>query len=120
MTFFGKAMFFTVLCCIGLTKCTDCPDRWVAYHGSCYLFGHRVNQTFVEAEKFCRQHNSGHLVEIQTNSENIFLKDFLRDLGARLPMSTFRCSSCGPEKNGVTTSSTLIWLELSVYIYFTE
>ncbi|XP_060590358.1 C-type lectin domain family 17, member A-like isoform X2 [Ruditapes philippinarum] len=55
---------------------TSCPDAWVAYKGSCYLFAHDQSQTFTEAEHFCNQHSS-HLVHINDVHENNFLQQFL-------------------------------------------
>ncbi|XP_045194370.1 perlucin-like protein [Mercenaria mercenaria] len=71
------------ICCLitvyvrGTVKATDCPDRWVAFEGSCYLFGHDLIH-FTEAEEYCRQH-SATLVHVETKEENMFLRDFLRD-----------------------------------------
>ncbi|XP_060570430.1 perlucin-like protein [Ruditapes philippinarum] len=81
MTGFSKWTFLLGLVFSGLVQCTDCPDGWVAYEGSCYLFGHGVTQTFVESEHFCRQHHNGHLVEIDSKAENLFLKDYVRGFG---------------------------------------
>ncbi|XP_060554685.1 perlucin-like protein [Ruditapes philippinarum] len=37
--------------------------------------------TWCDTHNFCRQHHSGHLVDIGSKGENLFLKDFLRGFG---------------------------------------
>ncbi|XP_045180092.2 perlucin-like protein [Mercenaria mercenaria] len=70
-------LFFQVL-----VHGTDCPDRWIAYRGSCYLFAHGGPLSFYEAEHYCNQHNGGHLVHINDQVENLFIKDELRSIKA--------------------------------------
>ncbi|XP_060577701.1 perlucin-like [Ruditapes philippinarum] len=60
---------------IGLTYCTDCPDGWFAFEGSCYLIGSHAMH-FTEAESYCRQHG-GNLVHVETRTEDLFLKGFI-------------------------------------------
>ncbi|XP_052761681.1 C-type lectin domain family 10 member A-like [Mya arenaria] len=61
-----------------LSLATDCPDGWMAYNASCYLFAHD-SMHYVEAEKFC-EHLYSHLVRIDTQEENIFLSSFLANI----------------------------------------
>ncbi|XP_045183082.1 C-type lectin domain family 4 member E-like [Mercenaria mercenaria] len=55
---------------------TSCRDAWVVYYGSCYLFAHDQLLTFTEAEEFCKHHSS-HLVHIDNEHENNFLRQFV-------------------------------------------
>ncbi|KAH3712549.1 perlucin-like protein isoform X1 [Dreissena polymorpha] len=57
-----------------------CPNGWIAYEGSCYLFGHEdIPMTFTAAEQYCRQHGGGHLIHVENVQENAFIKDQLRE-----------------------------------------
>ncbi|XP_045160094.2 perlucin-like isoform X2 [Mercenaria mercenaria] len=55
-----------------------CPDGWITFQGSCYLF-QRTNADFVSAELLCVEYNA-HLVRIESEIENTFLKNHLKDL----------------------------------------
>ncbi|XP_045180540.2 hepatic lectin-like [Mercenaria mercenaria] len=55
-----------------------CPDGWLQYSGSCYMFGHGAVH-FTEAEQFCRQHHNSHLIHVENMAENAFIKDRLRE-----------------------------------------
>ncbi|XP_052761682.1 C-type lectin domain family 10 member A-like [Mya arenaria] len=57
---------------------TDCPDGWMAFNTSCYLFAHD-NMHYVEAEKYC-EHLHSHPVRIDSQEESIFLTSFLADI----------------------------------------
>ncbi|KAL4218171.1 hypothetical protein ACF0H5_022907 [Mactra antiquata] len=59
-----------------------CYDGWMAFGGSCYLFAHNP-ATFTEAEHYCRQHHNSHLVHVNTDLENRFIRDRLRDLKSK-------------------------------------
>ncbi|XP_052260655.1 perlucin-like protein isoform X2 [Dreissena polymorpha] len=59
---------------------TCCTDGWLAFESSCYMFGKDV-AAFTVAEQYCRQHG-GHLIHVDNNHENNFIKDRLRDLKA--------------------------------------
>ncbi|XP_045180165.2 C-type lectin domain family 10 member A-like [Mercenaria mercenaria] len=75
----AKRGAFSLVCILvtcSVIDCTDCPDTWVPFEGSCYLFGHQ-KLTFVEAEHYCNQH-SAHLVHVEGQEENAFIKDYLR------------------------------------------
>ena len=54
----------------------SCPSGWVANENSCYLFSNGRAVDFYEAAVYCQLHGS-HLVTVETNKENIFLKDYL-------------------------------------------
>ncbi|XP_052797656.1 perlucin-like protein [Mya arenaria] len=54
---------------------TSCKDGWVAFNGSCYVFGDS-NLNFISAELYCRQYG-GQLVRVDSAVENAFLKAFL-------------------------------------------
>ncbi|XP_052797657.1 perlucin-like protein [Mya arenaria] len=54
---------------------TSCKDGWVAFDGSCYVFGDS-DLDFVSAELYCRQYG-GQLVHVNSAVENAFLKAFL-------------------------------------------
>ncbi|XP_052805947.1 perlucin-like protein [Mya arenaria] len=56
---------------------SSCPNGWIAYEGSCYLFNNKDNMSFVAAEEFCTQ-NGGHVVHIDDEAENNFIKDQAR------------------------------------------
>ncbi|KAL4218176.1 C-type lectin domain 17 member A [Mactra antiquata] len=75
---------FLLICFVwfGSGHCDDvseCFDGWVAYEGSCYLFGHDA-VPFAEAKHFCEQHHQSYLVNIGSADENNFLKAYLRGL----------------------------------------
>ncbi|XP_045193623.2 C-type lectin domain family 10 member A-like [Mercenaria mercenaria] len=55
-----------------------CPDGWISFQGSCYLFQH-TSKDFVSAELFCVEYNA-HLVRIDSEIENTFLKNHLKEL----------------------------------------
>ena len=54
---------------------TSCPNTWVPFESSCYLFSNAGALHFTEAEQYCRNH-SGYLVTIETDLENAFLTDY--------------------------------------------
>ncbi|XP_053373191.1 perlucin-like protein isoform X2 [Mercenaria mercenaria] len=56
---------------------TTCPDMWVTFQGSCYLFANQ-RVIYSEAERFCQQHES-HLVHVDNVHENNFLQDMMRN-----------------------------------------
>lgn len=57
---------------------TQCPDGWVFYNKSCYLFS-ESGKSFQDAAKTCSDLGS-HLVYIDSEAENNFLKNFLATL----------------------------------------
>ncbi|XP_053383022.1 snaclec clone 2100755-like [Mercenaria mercenaria] len=64
---------FLLVCGTGLTLATDCPDGWLAFKGSCYLFG-KDNVHFTEAEEYCRHHHESRLVHVETPEEKYVSK----------------------------------------------
>ena len=60
--------------------CHYCPDDWVRFQGSCYLFGNGAGVHFTEAEHFCRQLKDSHLVTVESSMENGFLRDYISRL----------------------------------------
>ncbi|KAL4217897.1 C-type lectin domain 17 [Mactra antiquata] len=54
-----------------------CPNGWTVYEQSCYITGHTAVD-FHSAVTFCH-HYHGKLVEIETDAENDFLRNFLVD-----------------------------------------
>ncbi|WAR04498.1 hypothetical protein MAR_019867 [Mya arenaria] len=56
---------------------TGCPNGWIAYEGSCYLFNNKDMMSFVMAEAFCSQ-KGGHVVHVDDEEENNFIKDAAR------------------------------------------
>ncbi|KAL4218169.1 hypothetical protein ACF0H5_022905 [Mactra antiquata] len=70
---------FTLNGVVNSAGLNTCYDGWMAFGGSCYLFAHNP-ATFTEAEHYCRQHHNSHLVHVNTDLENRFIKDRLRDL----------------------------------------
>ncbi|XP_045202009.1 perlucin-like protein [Mercenaria mercenaria] len=67
---------FVLFQLIGFAFCTDCPDGWLAFEGSCYLLEFD-SVHFTEAEEYCKQHGAN-LVHVETNEENMFLKGFIQ------------------------------------------
>ncbi|XP_052249792.1 perlucin-like protein [Dreissena polymorpha] len=61
-----------------VARSTDCPDGWLAFEGSCYLFGHTPAH-FTEAQHFCAQHG-GSLIHVDLAMENDFIRTYIRDL----------------------------------------
>ncbi|XP_052805282.1 perlucin-like protein [Mya arenaria] len=57
---------------------TGCPNGWIAYEGSCYLFNNKDMMSFAVAEEFCSQ-KGGHVVHIDDEEENNFIKDAARE-----------------------------------------
>ncbi|XP_060599260.1 perlucin-like [Ruditapes philippinarum] len=70
---------FFVLLYNGFAYGIVCQDGWVTFQDSCYLFARNHKSSFTEAENYCRQHG-GHLVEIETKYENMFIRDYLRGM----------------------------------------
>ncbi|WAR01293.1 PLCL-like protein [Mya arenaria] len=67
---------------LGRGECpVSCPDGWIKYQGSCYLFGNTAGN-FAQSEEFCAE-NGGYLVHINNSSENDFLKDSARERSSR-------------------------------------
>ncbi|XP_060565780.1 perlucin-like isoform X2 [Ruditapes philippinarum] len=58
--------------------CSHCPDGWIKYKGSCYLFVEN-KLSFDAAQANC-QCLHGHLVHIENENENAFLRNHLRTL----------------------------------------
>ncbi|WAR01299.1 LECG-like protein [Mya arenaria] len=56
----------------------SCPDRWLRYQGSCYLYGNEP-LTFANAQGVCEDSGS-HLVDINDEAENTFIKDIARQM----------------------------------------
>ncbi|XP_052762406.1 asialoglycoprotein receptor 1-like [Mya arenaria] len=73
-SFFGSLVVITLAGC----RATNCPDNFLAFHGSCYLFGD-TKLSFYEAEHYCNQHGA-HLVHVNSAIEDDFLKEHLRRL----------------------------------------
>ncbi|XP_052237663.1 snaclec aspercetin subunit alpha-like [Dreissena polymorpha] len=57
---------------------TDCPDGWLAFEGSCYLFAD-IHAHFTEAAHYCQQHG-GSLIHVDSDTENDFIRNYLRGL----------------------------------------
>ncbi|XP_045156977.1 perlucin-like protein [Mercenaria mercenaria] len=58
--------------------CAQCPDTWIQYKGSCYLFVAAKN-TFSRAESHCLSLGS-HLIHIENDLENEFIRSQLTTL----------------------------------------
>ncbi|KAL4218175.1 hypothetical protein ACF0H5_022911 [Mactra antiquata] len=72
-------ILYSVLCgFVNTADISTCHNGWLAFEGSCYLFGETAAH-FTEAEDFCRKHHNSHLVHIDSDLENKFIKDHLRD-----------------------------------------
>ncbi|XP_053383025.1 perlucin-like isoform X2 [Mercenaria mercenaria] len=55
-----------------------CPNGWVSFNASCYLFGSdKLN--FVAAQEYCQLRRS-HLVSVETTDETAFLKIFMKSI----------------------------------------
>lgn len=57
---------------------SQCPDGWVSYNRSCYFFSVEA-KNFGDAAKACND-TGAHLVYVENETENNFLKSFLRTL----------------------------------------
>ncbi|WAR18051.1 SLA-like protein, partial [Mya arenaria] len=55
-----------------------CMDGWLHNKDSCYLNGH-TDLTFIDAQRYC-QSLGANLVNLETQSENTFVKGYLSDL----------------------------------------
>ncbi|XP_052797503.1 alpha-N-acetylgalactosamine-specific lectin-like [Mya arenaria] len=58
-----------------------CPDGWLYNKGSCYLYSNEP-LTFPAAQRVCED-NGSHLVDINDEAENTFLKDIARQMTPR-------------------------------------
>ncbi|XP_053382477.1 CD209 antigen-like protein A [Mercenaria mercenaria] len=58
-----------------------CPDGWVTFQGSCYLFS-QADVSFFDAEVLCSQ-TGGHLVRVESEVENNFVKHYLKQLKSK-------------------------------------
>ena len=66
---------------VGSQQCScGCPDGWVTYQSSCYLFSNMTGVHYVEAEHYCLHHHGTHLVAVDTLDENTFLRDYVSRL----------------------------------------
>ncbi|XP_060590337.1 C-type lectin domain family 3 member A-like [Ruditapes philippinarum] len=57
-----------------------CLDGWIFFQNSCYTYG-KDDVQFYEAQRYCKQFDAG-LVNIESYVENIFLRNFLKELKA--------------------------------------
>ncbi|KAH3854057.1 hypothetical protein DPMN_096596 [Dreissena polymorpha] len=61
-----------------------CPNAWIVFEGSCYLFADEANVSWTEAINFCQSHRhahrNAHLVTVETRAEDMFIKDTARRL----------------------------------------
>ncbi|KAK7478820.1 hypothetical protein BaRGS_00029919 [Batillaria attramentaria] len=55
------------------------PEGWTHFHNSCYGVGHEA-VTWADAVEICRQFGA-HLADVETSSENEFIKDLGRSRG---------------------------------------
>ncbi|KAH3806759.1 hypothetical protein DPMN_135085 [Dreissena polymorpha] len=74
----GLVILFSLL---AATEGTDCPDGWLAFDCSCYLFP-KTPARFWEAVHYCQIHG-GNLIHVDSDMENYFIKNCLR--GVRRP-----------------------------------
>ncbi|XP_052792479.1 C-type lectin domain family 4 member E-like [Mya arenaria] len=70
-------MRFGILFLIGLVA-SECPDGWLYYQHSCYMFGHS-SHTFMDAVKYC-EHFNATMLNVNTREEQNFLKSFMSNL----------------------------------------
>ncbi|XP_045157798.2 perlucin-like [Mercenaria mercenaria] len=56
-----------------------CMDGWVEYGGSCYLFSYDT-YSWTDARVYCNNFGA-ELVEIETSSENVFVRETLESIG---------------------------------------
>ncbi|XP_053382472.1 perlucin-like protein [Mercenaria mercenaria] len=61
----------------GLTN-RHCPDGWVTFQGSCYLFS-KAEVSCFDAEIYCSK-TGAHLVRVESEMENNFFKHYLKHL----------------------------------------
>ncbi|KAH3844863.1 hypothetical protein DPMN_087130 [Dreissena polymorpha] len=66
---------FLVAISVRVISGTGCEDGWIPYAGNCYHFSHDM-ESWIEAEGMCL-HLGGHLVEINSRSENTFLQGWV-------------------------------------------
>nr|XP_034329968.1 C-type lectin domain family 2 member D2-like [Crassostrea gigas] len=51
----------------------DCPDNWIRFADSCYLFMTRYPMQWIEAMTFCKTFDAK-LAEVETAPEDTFLR----------------------------------------------
>jgi len=66
----------SLVCLVGaeIYVTTTCPNGWVSYERSCYLFADEIAVDWTEATHFCATHNST-LVVIDSHGEDLMLID---------------------------------------------
>ncbi|XP_053377567.1 secretory phospholipase A2 receptor-like [Mercenaria mercenaria] len=62
---------------------TVCPDGWLSYNASCYLFAMDKERNFLEAQNYCEQFDS-YLLQLESVEENSFIRNHLRGLKEQL------------------------------------
>ncbi|XP_052276420.1 perlucin-like protein isoform X2 [Dreissena polymorpha] len=65
---------------VGANARSFCPNGWVVYEDSCYLFADETNVSWTEAIHFCQSHSRAHLITVETKAEDMFIKDHARKL----------------------------------------
>ncbi|XP_043935776.1 natural killer cells antigen CD94-like isoform X2 [Protopterus annectens] len=50
-------------------KCSLCPEKWIGYHGKCYLFSDK-EMNWTSSKKFCSAHQSSLFTEQQEEAVN--------------------------------------------------
>ena len=71
----------------------QCPEDFVRYASSCYLFGN-LTAHWVDAEKHCQsRHANAHLVAIETESEHNFIVMYRQyNSGWYTKLSKYKCT----------------------------
>eukprot|EP00105_Crassostrea_gigas_P012433 XP_011428419.1 PREDICTED: perlucin isoform X1 [Crassostrea gigas] len=59
----------------------DCPDNWIRFADSCYLFMTRYPMQWIEAMTFCKTFDAK-LAEVETHPEDTFIRHEARVYGA--------------------------------------
>ncbi|XP_062587349.1 perlucin-like [Saccostrea cucullata] len=77
----GYIFFFIFTSIVLSVDSQSCPSGWIVHGGSCYAFIDSEPDGWIEAMFYCSTVGA-HLVEIESETENNFLKKHLLDIGA--------------------------------------
>ncbi|KAH3853820.1 perlucin-like [Dreissena polymorpha] len=76
----GSLVLINVCLLVSVKARGCCPNGWLVYEDSCYLFADEIKVDWTSAIHFCESHLHAHLATVETRDEDMFLKEFARKL----------------------------------------